>query len=947
MKKITATLALCLLAGAAYAGPVSRSQALRIAQSHFQTTRSTRSVGQSPETLTLAYECTPKASRSASLAAQPLYYVFNKGEQQGYVIVSGDDCIETVLGYTDNGQFNIKEVNSGLRWWLDAVAAKVAKVQGQKRIAALPKKKDLDLKSYVEPLITTRWARHTPYNMLCPTDEVHDKNSRMSWSSLDIALAQILNYWNGKLDPAGKVDYVNADNVPVLADLDDFDIKWGELRDECHEYPKASEEEVKKVSELIFASSLALETNLCIYGSTNNLINVKKLEERFRIDDNCDLYPRYYFSDNEWNKLIKTELSAGRPVIYQGAVMDNIRSFVCDGYNEEGLFHVNWGEYGNNDGYFQLSMLDGDYNVNEEYTNGRKSVNKDQCIVCGIQPKKAFSPISQNIYFNEIADNGTGGDKIKANVFYITNFGNPFKGSLNLGAYDENNQFVCALDEDALVDIAEDQVSEVASWDVAVGNKLKDGTYTIRPVYRVGNGDYLFIRGRQSAPYNPYITIGVKNNKVKLLSNDELNHQVQVIGIWSEHEVCYEGGKMELGVAFSNKGANYNGPVVLTQTIDGQEYLVYENTVNIKKDEKTTIKALLQLSEGKDKDSITVWIGDKLNDYKYGNDYPATPMASFDIPLVAPTPGTPDLEMLEYRCTPEAVTNKDEYVTVNFTLTNKGGTYNELLRFDTYSATRGGRARLMTNKLVSIDKGDTTKVSVKIPTKDLMNDVYGVFPISFIDNKSIEVNPTGTWFCFDKYSDNISIRIPETGCTVFNPLVSIKVPEGVQCGVVTGIKDNVLLVDYRYQSGDVVPAYTPVIAVSETAGEYFAPCVESKQLPATDNLLRNERDYLYYTNYGNGDYVYYFYNEQQNGFFLSQSAFIIQANHGYLALPKNKEYADAYLIPAVTGVEDVTLNPVTDENAPVYTLSGVRVNCKVSELPKGLYIINGKKVVIP
>ena len=73
------------------------------------------------------------------------------------------------------------------------------------------------------------------------------------------------------------------------------------------------------------------------------------------------------FRDNhstaQWDNMVKTDLAAGRPVLYAGQSNRNddegtvagAHAFVLDGYDTNGLFHVNWGWGGNCNGYFSTS----------------------------------------------------------------------------------------------------------------------------------------------------------------------------------------------------------------------------------------------------------------------------------------------------------------------------------------------------------------------------------------------------------------------------------------------------------------------------------------------------------------------------------------------------------------------------------------------------------------
>ena len=66
---------------------------------------------------------------------------------------------------------------------------------------------------------------------------------------------------------------------------------------------------------------------------------------------------RTLYTIDEWEDIIYGELAANRPVLYNGYSESEGHSFICDGYDGDGLFHINWGWGGKDDGYFSLSVL--------------------------------------------------------------------------------------------------------------------------------------------------------------------------------------------------------------------------------------------------------------------------------------------------------------------------------------------------------------------------------------------------------------------------------------------------------------------------------------------------------------------------------------------------------------------------------------------------------------
>ena len=179
----------------------------------------------------------------------------------------------------------------------------------------------------------------------------------------------------------------------------------------------------------------------------------------------------------------------------------------------------------------------------------------------------------------------------------------------------------------------------------------------------------------------------------------------------------------------------------------------------------------------------------------------------------------------------------------------------------------------------------------------------------------------------------------------------------------------------KYPAGTEVPAYAPLLIKNAEAGVTLNPVVLGKTVEAypyaDENLLhgtRLESDGVTTDVDGTGtktdDYYYYklsykleagnpvadsygFYRGKADG-----SAFAMKNTlTAYLALPRSSGLVNNLRIsidnedgPATS----IQTNRLPADNMPqsVYTLSGVRVNAAGNRLPKGIYIVNGKKVVI-
>ena len=175
----------------------------------------------------------------------------------------------------------------------------------------------------------------------------------------------------------------------------------------------------------------------------------------------------------------------------------------------------------------------------------------------------------------------------------------------------------------------------------------------------------------------------------------------------------------------------------------------------------------------------------------------------------------------------------------------------------------------------------------------------------------------------------------------------------------------------KYPAGAEVPANAPLLIKNAEAGVTLNPVVLGKTVEAypyaDENLLhgtRLESDGVTTDVDGTNNYYYYklsykleagnpvadsygFYRGKADG-----SAFVMKNTlTAYLALPKSSGLVNNLRINIDNEDEPATsihANRIPADNMPqsVYTLSGVRVNAAGNRLPKGIYIVNGKKVVI-
>lgn len=505
--QVTAILWLCMVL-VAHAGPVSMEQAKAIASQCGKRIDGTRRAPQTGE-VTLAQ--VRMSDTELAEGGVPLYYVFNRPEGNGFVIVAGDDRMRPVIAETDSGKFDAETVNPGLKWWLDAVA------QSAERLADIADESPRYVRrsaaaSAVEPLIQTQWGQNAPFNNQCP--ELN--GTHCVTGCVATAMAQMFYFLGYPSTGKGEVSYSYTINfsdgtsklMELSGDLSSFSFDYSKMKLTYDE--DETSEAADEVAELMYACGLA-SNMLYTTSSSGSSIKYKVLTENFGLDATCAWASRADYSTEEWENLLLGELQAGRPVFYSGSDTDgNGHQFLCDGYDGDGRFHINWGWAGYQDGYFDLAAIeycegqDMVYNVkaNEGGTADVLSYFTVDSVELSTYSDKAFShlslPYSANIgSYVYVGVRGLACQWIGADLY----------GGVALYNGDEPSNS-CMSSKSCIAN------SSYSFWfGYSLPSTLAEGVYTLRPVVGLSTDDYEQVKGASSSDGPKYLIVAVQDGK--------------------------------------------------------------------------------------------------------------------------------------------------------------------------------------------------------------------------------------------------------------------------------------------------------------------------------------------------------------------------------------------------------------------------------------------------
>lgn len=215
-------------------------------------------------------------------------------------------------------------------------------------------------------------------------------------------------------------------------------------------------------------------------------------------------------------------------------------------------------------------------------------------------------------------------------------------------------------------------------------------------------------------------------------------------------------------------------------------------------------------------------------------------------------------------------------------------------------------------------------------------------------------------FVWEKVSEPTtgSFSITDAGFATYYTDKAFVMPENVQGGIVTKANNETsqLTVSYNYQPGTVVPAKTPIVLKGEK-GDYTVNYTTSEETAPAGNMLYGadnvDADGMTFVE---GTNVKYYKlalgNDGKCGFYWGAAdgaAFEYTANRAFLAI----DITDASQAPegfsldgdgGTTGMDGVMNG--NDDSQKIYTVTGVYAGKSLDKLPKGIYIVGGKKVAV-
>ena len=455
---------------------------------------------------------------SASHAESPYFYVFNNDNDEGFVIVSGDDRTIPIIGYSDKGHFDMDLINQNEGTLFDAYKEEIDLLdkKGVTSSYANSANTSTTPTTYpVRPMLKTQWGQEDPFNVYAPKKG----GQPCCLGCTAVCLAQLAYYYKDRMEaklPVAIPGYT-AEGVTAPTVAAGTAFNWNNM---LEVYDGKSSTKFTNTCKFLSYCAIALKSVFRIgetKGTSATLDNYKNaITTYFKFKSSYSGFTyRSGYSFERWKEMILDELYQGRPVTYSAFKASGVgHIFLLDGYDGGDFFHVNWGWGGFCDGFFSLTILNSDEPDMSDSSIGERSYLTGTRAYFDLQPIKGYNNENDNSVLKATISAASG---TAATVQFANLNTEAAEYYLGLGYYDANGNIQLLKQySTATVSIASNKYA-VAKFTLAVtdfsSNKLAKGTYKLYPICKLKGTDE-WVQCDQVADYN-YIS-AVYSTTIKL-----------------------------------------------------------------------------------------------------------------------------------------------------------------------------------------------------------------------------------------------------------------------------------------------------------------------------------------------------------------------------------------------------------------------------------------------
>lgn len=378
------------------AGPVTADQARQKASQFLKGRVVARARGSAPAASEL---------KISAVGKDDSYYIFNAGNNDGFVVVSGEDATEEILGYSDTGNINLASMPCNMRMLFDMYAAQIKYIRenGIKRQANTRASETKREAFHLEDVDEKRLARFDqiePYDRECPIehDDASNTDRRSCTGCVATAMAEIMYYhqWPQYITHSIPEYVSETKRLQVNEVPSNTQISWNNIIRQYNKYYSFNpflldkeqwdnEDQANAIANLMKLTGRSVRMDYSFEGSSAYSESVPfALSHYFSFEESV-YDERENYDDEAWIDKICEEIRRNGPLLYSGNSQSDGKgghAFVLEGYDKDEFFDINFGWDGKDNGKYKLNVVKD--SMQYVYNQGA---------VFNVKPKKSHSSI--------------------------------------------------------------------------------------------------------------------------------------------------------------------------------------------------------------------------------------------------------------------------------------------------------------------------------------------------------------------------------------------------------------------------------------------------------------------------------------------------------------------------------------------------------------------------
>ncbi|MCK9617945.1 MAG: C10 family peptidase [Lentimicrobiaceae bacterium] len=299
------------------------------------------------------------------------FYIFSI-EPKGFIIVSAEDVLTPILGYSTESNFSME--NANFKSFMSTYTEQVAFARSQSLVAdektqsawnhllttQVANLTAIDGARDVSPLVLMTWDQVYPYNAMCPEDAAGTGGHALT-GCVATAMSMIMYYYRYPLQGQGSHSYNNPPYGVLTANYGETFYKWDAMLNSTN---GTSGNSILPVAEIMFHNGVAVDMDYGVDGSGAYSTYVPPaLINYFKYSSLTQYLNKMSYTPTAWENMIQQSINEKKPLYYSGITSEGEgHAFVLDGYQittPSNLYHFNWGWSGSDNGYFTLQDVHG------------------------------------------------------------------------------------------------------------------------------------------------------------------------------------------------------------------------------------------------------------------------------------------------------------------------------------------------------------------------------------------------------------------------------------------------------------------------------------------------------------------------------------------------------------------------------------------------------------